>query len=230
LPETLAEHAVARHHVLHGTNGGGDADTAHRARRRQRLLRRCHRLLQGCARGRGRETSKRLRRTLDRVRQRFPKGDHRRRTTGIDVRTLGHLVVSTLRRHPHPAAALRHGDLQHARAAQALLPPRQGGWVRPGNSVADDLIGDTRTFPRRDQLGVLRIEPKYAELISSWERAGVPNEVISNAIARTDPTSLARRQERLRRTGMLEIPMPQRRGWVRMPAERANYEVAQRAY
>jgi len=75
-----------------------------------------------------------------------------------------------------------------------------------------------------------RFDPKYAELISSWERAGVPNEVISNAIARTDPTSLARRQQRLRRTGMLEIPMPQRRGWVRMPAERANYEVAQRAY
>src|SRR5690606_32791240 len=75
-----------------------------------------------------------------------------------------------------------------------------------------------------------RFDPKYAELISSWERAGVPNEVISNAIARTDPTSLARRQERLRRTGMLEIPMPQRRGWVRMPAERANYEAAQRAY
>src|SRR5690606_33738162 len=76
----------------------------------------------------------------------------------------------------------------------------------------------------------LRFDPKYAELISSWERAGVPNEVISNAIARTDPTSLARRQGRLRRTGMLEIPMPQRRGWVRMPAERANYEAAQRAY
>lgn len=76
----------------------------------------------------------------------------------------------------------------------------------------------------------LRFDPKYTELISSWERAGVPNEVISNAIARTDPTSLARRQERLRRRGMLEIPMPQRRGWVRMPAERANYEAAQRAY
>src|SRR5690606_28584618 len=30
-----------------------------------------------------------------------------------------------------------------------------------------------------------RFDPKYAELISSWERAGVPNEVISNAIART---------------------------------------------
>src|SRR5690606_36099329 len=75
-----------------------------------------------------------------------------------------------------------------------------------------------------------RFDPKYAELISSWERAGVPNEVISNAIARTDPTSLARRQQRLRRTGMLEIPMPQRRGWVRLPAERANFEVAQRAY
>src|SRR5690606_14151941 len=74
-----------------------------------------------------------------------------------------------------------------------------------------------------------RFRPEYEQLIAAWEAAGVPDEVIARAIQRTDPRSLAERQRNLRR-GIVDLPMYQPGGWVRVRAGQEDFQAAQRAF
>src|SRR5690606_23951608 len=74
-----------------------------------------------------------------------------------------------------------------------------------------------------------RFRPEYEQLIAAWEAAGVPNEVIARAIQRTDPRSLAERQRNLRR-GIVDLPMYQPGGWVRVRLGQEDFQAAHRAF
>src|SRR5690606_19982489 len=63
-----------------------------------------------------------------------------------------------------------------------------------------------------------------------WEAAGVPNEVIARTVERTDPQSLRKRQQRLERQGLVDLPMYQPGRWVRVRAGETDFSTAQRAF
>lgn len=75
-----------------------------------------------------------------------------------------------------------------------------------------------------------RFNPKYDRLIEAWEQAGVPNTVIADAVSRTDPASLEKRQKALERDGILDLPMYQSGGWVRTRPGLVDFERAQQAF